>query len=90
MHIRFRWIVVAAFIGCSSAALEIDKPTFRLEEATIADVHAAYKSGSLTSVKLVQSCLDRIRAYEQATHHRRPPPTTPQLTAAPIHRSMSH
>ncbi len=39
---------------------------FHLEEATISDVQAAYKSGTLTSVKLVQAYLERIRAYDQA------------------------
>src|SRR5580704_15230121 len=39
---------------------------FHLEEATISDVHAAYKSGALTSVKLVQAYLERIRAFDQA------------------------
>src|SRR5271155_547636 len=39
---------------------------FHLDEATISDVHAAYKSGALTSVKLVQAYLERIRACDQA------------------------
>src|ERR1700683_2413770 len=39
---------------------------FRPDEATITDVHAAYKSGALTSVKLVQLYLERIRACDQA------------------------
>src|SRR5271170_3581717 len=39
---------------------------FHLDEATINDVHAAYKSGTLTSVKLVQAYLERIRACDQA------------------------
>jgi len=40
--------------------------TFPLDEATISDVHAAYKSGALTSARLVQAYLERIRAYDQA------------------------
>lgn len=39
---------------------------FHLDEATITEVHTAYKSGTLTSVKLVQAYLDRIRACDQA------------------------
>ena len=39
---------------------------FPLDEATISDVHAAYKSGALTSVKLVKAYLERIRACDQA------------------------
>src|ERR1700751_2146027 len=39
---------------------------FYLDEATISDVHAAYKSGALTSVRLVQAYLEHIRACDQA------------------------
>lgn len=38
---------------------------FELEEATIAEVHAAFRSGQLTCVELVQGYLDRIEAYDQ-------------------------
>src|SRR5579863_3565685 len=40
--------------------------SFQLEEATISDVHAAYKSGAITATRLVQAYLDRIKAYDQA------------------------
>jgi amidase len=39
---------------------------FHLEEATIDDVQAAYKSGALTATQLVQDYLKRIQAYDQA------------------------
>ena len=38
---------------------------FDVLETTIADIHAAYQSGKLTSRQLVQSYLDRIDAYDQ-------------------------
>ena len=38
---------------------------FKLLETTIADVHAAYKAGTLTTRKLVQAYLDRLAAYDQ-------------------------
>ena len=38
---------------------------FRLMEATIEDIHAAYKSKRLTSRRLVQLYLDRIEAYDK-------------------------
>ena len=38
---------------------------FTLEEATIADVHRAFKSGELTAKKLVEMYLKRIEAYDQ-------------------------
>ena len=39
---------------------------FHLDEVTIADVQAAYKSGALTATKLVQDYFKRIEAYDQA------------------------
>jgi amidase len=48
------------------AAAQNSVNPFHLDEATITDVHAAYKSGALTTVKLVQAYLDRIRACDQA------------------------
>src|ERR1700688_1575238 len=39
---------------------------FHLDEATISDVQAAYKSGALTSVRLVQAYLEAHRACGQA------------------------
>jgi amidase len=38
---------------------------FTLLEATIADIHAAYKSGALTARKLVEAYLDRIERYDR-------------------------
>ena len=39
-----------------------DKP-FRLDEATIDELHAAIKSGRTTCVEVVQRYIDRVRAY---------------------------
>src|SRR5450432_4432369 len=50
----------------NGAAAQNSVKSFPLDEATIGDVHAAYKSGALTSVKLVQAYLERIRACDQA------------------------
>src|SRR5712692_2222804 len=38
---------------------------FHLQEATVEDVHDAYKSGQLTAHQLVQLYLDRIEAYDK-------------------------
>ena len=38
---------------------------FRYEEATIADIHAAFKAKTLTCRALVQMYLDRIAAYDR-------------------------
>ena len=39
-----------------------DEP-FRLEEATIGELHAAIKAGRTTCVAVVQHYIDRVRAY---------------------------
>jgi amidase len=39
--------------------------SFNILEATIDDIHAAYKSGSLTCRQLVQTYLDRIEAFDK-------------------------
>ena len=39
-----------------------DKP-FRLEEATIEELHAAIRAGKTTCVAVVQHYIDRVRAY---------------------------
>jgi Asp-tRNA(Asn)/Glu-tRNA(Gln) amidotransferase A subunit family amidase len=38
---------------------------FNVVEATIDDIHAAYKSGQLTFRQLVQMYLDRIEAFDK-------------------------
>lgn len=40
---------------------------FEILETTIADVHRAFRTGSLTSEQLVKAYLDRIQAYDQPT-----------------------
>jgi Asp-tRNA(Asn)/Glu-tRNA(Gln) amidotransferase A subunit family amidase len=40
-------------------------PEFKVQETTIAAVHAAYGNGALTARQLVQMYLDRIAAYDQ-------------------------
>ena len=59
-------MLMANGAGVQNAGAQNSVKPFLLDEATISDVHAAYKSGALTSVKLVQSYLDRIRACDQA------------------------
>jgi amidase len=50
----------------NSAGAESVVRSFHLEEATISDVHAAYRSGALTAAQLVQAYLERIQAYDRA------------------------
>ena len=66
MRKRFAGMIIAAitvllvFSGVALAAVK-----FHLEEATIADVHKAFKSGQLTAKQLVEMYLKRIDAYDQ-------------------------
>ena len=55
--------VAALFVATPAAPLRAQ--TFDVEEATIAEVHAAFLSGNLTCVGLVQAYLGRIDAYDQ-------------------------
>jgi amidase len=49
-----------------AAGAQSDVKPFLAEEATISDVQAAYKSGAVTAARLVQTYLERIKAYDQA------------------------
>ena len=43
--------------------------TFHLEEATIAELHAAIKAGQTTCVEIVQHYINRARAYNGVASH---------------------
>jgi len=67
---RYGWlprfvIGVTSSIGFS-AGLSAAENTFRLEETTIAEIHAAVVAGALSSEKLVELYLARIAAYDRA------------------------
>jgi amidase len=61
-------IVVAGMIMLlpNGASAESEVKPFHLEEATISDVYAAYRSGAITATRLVKAYLQRIQAYDQA------------------------
>lgn len=59
--IRLKNLWLAAVFSCS--LFSSLSAAFSLEEATIADIHAAYEAGELTSTELVNSYLARIKAY---------------------------
>ena len=50
--------------GCADTARAPSGASFSLEEATIADINAAFDAGALSCVTLVQLYLDRIAAYD--------------------------
>ena len=62
--LRATRLLLAASLLLAAAASAFAQD-FELEEATIAEVHAAFLAGQLTCVDLVQGYLDRIAAYDQ-------------------------
>lgn len=60
----FRLQIAAALLAFTTPATAA-APAFRIEEATIADVHAAMKAGALTCHDLVAAYLARIEAYDK-------------------------
>jgi amidase len=56
---------VGTLAGHRVAGVRAEPKKFELVEATIADVHAEYKAGRLTSRALVKAYLDRIEAYDK-------------------------
>jgi amidase len=57
-------LVIFLYLGLF-AALSASAQKFQPVETTVDQIHAAYKSGKLTSHELVQDYLDRIKAYDQ-------------------------
>jgi hypothetical protein len=57
-----RGVFLILLLGTGGAAAE----TLDLSTATIADINAAFDAGTLTSEKLVELCLQRIAAYDEA------------------------
>jgi amidase len=58
-------LITALILATTAAALQAQETRFRVEEATIAEVHAAMKAGRLTCHGLVQQYLRRIDAYDK-------------------------
>jgi Asp-tRNA(Asn)/Glu-tRNA(Gln) amidotransferase A subunit family amidase len=64
-------IAVAAFALVGATALSTaqapqrNAPQFEVVEASVEQIHAAYKSGALTARQLTQAYLDRIEAYDK-------------------------
>jgi amidase len=49
----------------AATVIHAQAPAFRIEEATIAQIHAAFRDGSLTCRALVEQYLKRIDAYDK-------------------------
>jgi amidase len=63
----FLFALTPTFYAFTSAAQvpANDAVTFEVVEASIDDIHEAYRAGSLTARELTQKYLDRIAAYDQ-------------------------
>ena len=61
----FRASLIASALAVLAFPAAAAAPAFRLEEATIADVHSAMKAGTLTCRALVSAYLARIAAYDK-------------------------
>ena len=57
--------VLLLLVFSASGTTQSQTRSFPVLETTIEQIHAAYKSGQLTSRQLVQSYLNRIQAYEK-------------------------
>src|SRR5882757_9896500 len=61
------WILLAgAAVALPSIAHARDRDRFQLVEATIAEIHDAFRSGALTPEELVRMYFARIAAYDQS------------------------
>ena len=67
---REQYSAIAAALTAGALAATVihaqaPAPAFRIEEATIAQIHAAFRDGSLTCRALVEQYLKRIDAYDK-------------------------
>ena len=59
---------LVVFSGCKpSSDAASQPPKFKLQESTIAQVHAAFRNGNLSCENLVKNYLDRIHQYDKPT-----------------------
>jgi len=61
----FVLLAAARALGAQVSSASSPPPPFRVEETTIADVHAAMRTGTLTCRALVEQYLKRIDAYDK-------------------------
>src|SRR5262245_40999521 len=65
MRIHARWPIVAISLVTLAGPIGAQQRPFRVEETTIADVHAAMRAGRLTCRALVTAYLKRIEQYDK-------------------------
>ncbi len=65
----FRQLAFASFILLVPSLVSAQTASFRIDEATIEDIQAAILRGEVTSTRVTQAYLDRIRAYNGTCVH---------------------
>ncbi len=68
--ILFLLLLVTNF--AQAQATTQNNPSFKLEEATIASIHTAFKNGQLTCKQLVGAYIDRIKKYNLSVDDKAP------------------
>src|SRR5688572_4351665 len=58
-----RWLQAIAMVSMAVLPAVAQSQAFAVEESTIEDVHRAIQSGEATCKSIVQSYLERVRAY---------------------------
>jgi amidase len=66
MKLAHFFLIGAFMLLTGGAAAAAEAKPFHVEEASISDVQAAYRSGATTATRVVQTYLARIQAYDQA------------------------
>ncbi len=59
--------LLVTFVAACSVKKDMTASGFSIQEATIRDIHAAYRSGTLTCRQLVEIYLERIEKYDKPT-----------------------
>ena len=59
-------VIIVLSIGCDRPEAQ-ERKDFDVAEATISDIHEALQSGAISCRSLVETYLERIEAYDQAT-----------------------
>src|SRR5688572_15571877 len=62
---RFACCIVVGLVTACASGRALSRVRFPVEETTIADIHAAFRAGTLTCRALVGQYLQRIAAYDK-------------------------
>ena len=80
---RLSYLRISLVVALATAGARAD--SCHIKEATIADIQAAYRAGTLTPEQLVQMYLDRIKAFDRSE---KPQPFGNGLSDQPLNSFM--